>query len=167
VKQSGGYVFVFSELGKGAAFKVYLPRADGAHQPEIASDGGEATASGTETVLVVEDHDAVRFLTCRMLEKAGYRVFDAPNPEQAKALFDKNGTHFDLLVADVIMPGSSGPKLFERLSQQRPDLKVLFVSGYTDDTIVHQGQLDPGVEFLQKPFTAAALSRRVREVLDR
>jgi two-component system, cell cycle sensor histidine kinase and response regulator CckA len=167
VKQSGGYVFVFSELGKGAAFKVYLPRADGAHQLEIASDGGEATASGTETVIVVEDQDAVRFLTCRMLEKVGYRVFDAPNPEQAKALFDKNGTHFDLLVADVIMPGSSGPKLFERLSQQRPDLKVLFVSGYTHDTIVHQGQLDPGVEFLQKPFTADALSRRVREVLDR
>jgi two-component system cell cycle sensor histidine kinase/response regulator CckA len=167
VKQSGGYVFVFSELGKGAAFKVYLPRADGVHQSEIASGTGDPAAVGTETVLVVEDQDAVRILTCRILEKAGYRVFDAPNPEQARALFDKNGTQFNLLVADVIMPGSSGPKLFEGLSQHQPDLKVLFVSGYTDDTIAHQGELDPGVEFLQKPFTADALNRRVREVLDR
>ncbi len=167
VKQSGGYVWVFSELGKGATFKVYLPRVDVAGRVEIASSVAEPSAVGTETVLVVEDQDAVRLLTCRILERAGYRVFEAPNPEQAKALFTKNGTHVSLLVTDVIMPGSSGPKLFEHLSKQQPDLKVLFVSGYTDDTIAHQGELDPGVEFLQKPYTADALNRRVREVLDR
>ena len=94
-------------------------------------------------------------------------MFDAPNPQQAEALFTENKTVIDMLVTDVIMPGSSGPKLFERLAQLRHDLKVLYVSGYADDTIVHQGQLDPGVAFLQKPFTAEALNRRVREVLDR
>ena len=121
----------------------------------------------TETVLVVEDEDAVRLLTRRILERAGYRVFDAPNPEQAELMFERNKDLFDLLVTDVVMPGSSGPRMFERLVQQRPDLKVLYVSGYTDDTIVHQGKLNPGIALLQKPFTADALKRRVREVLDR
>jgi two-component system, cell cycle sensor histidine kinase and response regulator CckA len=167
VKQSGGYVCVFSELGKGAAFKVYLPRASGVHQTDVASATGAPGAVGTETVLVVEDQEAVRLLMCRILQKAGYRVSEAPNPEQARALFATNGTHFNLLVTDVIMPGSSGPKLFEQFSRQQPDLKVLFVSGYTDDTIAHQGELDPGIEYLQKPFIADALNRRVREVLDR
>jgi DNA-binding NtrC family response regulator len=101
-----------------------------------------------------------------MLERAGYCVFDASNPERAIDLFGKRTNRFDLLLTDVIMPGSSGPQLFKRLAQQRPELKVLYMSGYTDDTIVHQGQLDPRVEFLQKPFTADALHRRVRSVLD-
>ena len=121
---------------------------------------------GTETVLVVEDDDAIRSLSRRILEGAGYTVFDAPNPRQAEALFEKRENTFTLLVTDVIMPGSSGPKLFEVLSRMSPGLRVLYVSGYTDDTIVHQGQLDPGVEFLQKPFTSDALTLRVREILD-
>jgi PAS domain S-box-containing protein len=166
VKQSGGYIWVFSEPGKGATFKVYLPRASGDIEVE-KSTVSEEMAVGTETVLIVEDEEAVRLLTRRILEEAGYRVFDAANPEQAEALFAQNRNLFNLLVTDVIMPGSSGPKLFERLAQLRPDLKVLYVSGYTDDTIVHQGQLDPGVALLQKPFTADALNRRIREVLDR
>ena len=118
-------------------------------------------------MLVVEDEDAVRFLMRTILERAGYRVVDVPNPEQAEALVEQHRSFFSLLVTDVIMPGSNGPQLFERLRRQRPDLRVLYVSGYTDDTILHQGQLSPGVEFLQKPFTADALNRRVREVLDR
>jgi two-component system cell cycle sensor histidine kinase/response regulator CckA len=109
----------------------------------------------------------VRFLTRVILEKAGYRIFDAPNPKEAQALFEANPALFDLLVTDVIMPGSSGPKLFDRLVQLRPDLKVLYMSGYTGDAIVHHGQLAPGVELLLKPFTAGDLNRRVREVLDR
>jgi DNA-binding NtrC family response regulator len=122
---------------------------------------------GTETLLIVEDDEAVRLLTRVMLEKAGYRVFDAGNPQQAEALFAENPRLFDLLLTDVIMPGLSGPKLFERLDRLRPGLKVLYVSGYTDDAMAHQGQLDPGVGFLQKPFTADELSRLVRVVLDR
>jgi two-component system cell cycle sensor histidine kinase/response regulator CckA len=167
VKQSGGYIWVYSEPGKGATFKVYLPRVD--RDAEVAKrvlSANDMTV-GTETVLVVEDDAAVRALTRTILERAGYRVLDAPAPSEAEALFDQHRDLISLLVTDVIMPGSSGPKLFERLARQRPGLKVLYVSGYTDDTIVHQGQLDPGIEFLEKPFTANALKLRVREVLDR
>ena len=167
VKQSGGYIWVYSELGQGATFKVYLPRASGEHEADANAAGDRPMAAGTEDVLVVEDEDAVRLLTRRILERAGYRVFDAPNAREAEALFEQHNQLFSLLVTDVIMPGSSGPALYERLARQRPDLKVLYVSGYTDDTIAHQGQLDPGVEFLQKPFAADVLHRRVREVLDR
>ena len=124
-------------------------------------------AGGTEGVLIVEDEHAVRLLTRRILERAGYRVFDAPNPMVAEAAFDEQAGQISLLVTDVIMPGSSGPALFGRLSARQPDLKVLYVSGYTDDTIAHQGHLAPGVEFLQKPFTDQLLNRRVREILDR
>ena len=167
VKQSGGYIWVYSEPGAGTIFKIYLPVADG-DQDVPSSDGDDDVApGGTETVLVVEDEEAVRLLTRMILEKAGYRVVDAPNPKEAEALFAENPTGFDLLVTDVVMPGSSGPTLFARLAQLRPDLRVLYVSGYTDDEIVHRGQLDPGIEFLQKPFTAADLGRRVREVIDR
>jgi PAS domain S-box-containing protein len=167
VKQSGGYICVYSEPGAGTTFKIYLPVADTEQDVPSAAGDDEMSAAGTETVLVVEDEEAVRFLTRMILEKAGYRVFDAPNPKQAEALFAEDPTRVDLLVTDVIMPGSSGPKLFERLARVRSDLRVLYVSGFTDDTIVHQGQLDPGIAFLQKPFTAAELNRRVREVIDR
>jgi two-component system cell cycle sensor histidine kinase/response regulator CckA len=157
---------VYSEPGNGATFKVYFPRADGA-DVEKRMTTHKLAVTGTETVLVVEDEEAVRFLTRAILERAGYRVFDAPNPQQAEALFEQHMNLFHLLVTDVVMPGSSGPRLFARLARQRPDLRVLYVSGYTDDAIIHQGQLAPGVDFLQKPFTADALNRRVREVLDR
>ena len=167
VKQSGGYIWVYSEPGKGATFKIYLPRVSGDGKVLDSAAVEEEMPAGTETVLLVEDEEAVRLLTRRILERAGYRVFDAANAEQAEALFERHGAVFSLLVTDVIMPGASGPRLFDRLARQRPDLKVLYVSGYTGDTIVHQGELAPGVEFLRKPFTADALNRRVREVLDR
>jgi two-component system cell cycle sensor histidine kinase/response regulator CckA len=165
VKQSGGFVWVYTELGKGTSFKVYLARA------EDVSDVVEPVADrraevGTETVLVVEDEDAVRLLTRRVLEEASYRVFDAPNPQKAEELFDTHPNLFQLLVTDVIMPGSTGPQLFERLVRKQPNLKVLYVSGYTDTAIIDGGQIDPAIELLQKPFSANALKRRTREVLD-
>jgi two-component system cell cycle sensor histidine kinase/response regulator CckA len=167
VKQSGGCIWVYSELGKGATFKVYLPRVVGKHEVEKVTVRDETVTTGTETLLVVEDEDAVRLLTRRILEKAGYQVFDAPNPQEAEALFEQHKSLITLLVTDVVLPGSSGPQLFARLARQRPDLRVLYVSGYTDETIAHNGELDPGVEFLQKPFAADALNRGVRHVLDR
>jgi PAS domain S-box-containing protein len=166
VKQSGGFVWVYTELGKGTAFKVYLPRATDVGDVVEQSVPDRAPAAGTETVLVVEDETAVRLLTCRILEDANYRVFDAPNPQQAEALFDKHPGEFHVLVTDVVMPGSTGPKLFERLVRRQPNLKVLYVSGYTNTAIIEDGEIDPAMELLQKPFSANALKRRVREVLD-
>jgi two-component system cell cycle sensor histidine kinase/response regulator CckA len=170
VKQSAGYIWVYSEPGTGTTFKIYLPSADADRADQAVPTpraSAERSPTGTETLLVVEDEEAVRFLTRVILEKAGYRIFDAANPQEAAELFAEDPTLFDLLVTDVIMPGSSGPKLFDRLAQLRPDLKVLYMSGYTGDAIVHHGQLAPGIELLQKPFTAGDLNRRVREVLDR
>ncbi len=167
VKQSGGYIWVFSEPDKGATFKVYLPRAGDNDRVEKTAASDRETALGTATILLVEDDEPVRLLSRKMLEAGGYRVFDAPNPQEAEVLFEEHKYLFNLLVTDVIMPGLSGPKLFERLAEKRGDLKVLYVSGYTGDTILEQGQLEPGIEFLQKPYTADALKRRVREVLER
>jgi len=167
VKQSGGYIWVYSEPGIGTAFKVYFPVAEPGAAVATQAAHNESIATGTETILVVEDEDAVRFLTRIILEKAGYRVFDAANPRQAELLFGEDPTRFDMLVTDIVMPGSSGPRLFERLERLHRGLKVLYVSGYTDDAIAQQGELEPGVAFLQKPFTAGVLSRRVREVLAR
>jgi len=108
----------------------------------------------------------VRFLTRRILEGAGYRVFDCASPQQAKELFEKDIDLVSILVTDVIMPGFSGPRLFETLASSRPTLRVLYLSGYTGDTILQQGELEPGFSFLQKPFTADGLKRRVRALLD-
>ena len=144
MKQSGGYIWVYSEPGKGTTFKVYLPRAERRREavPRQRRAADDDCAGGTETVLVVEDEEAVRLLTRRILERAGYRVYDAANPEQAQALFERTSL-FSLLVTDVVMPGASGPKLFEeRLVRQHPDLKVLYVSGYTDTAIIDGGRSD-------------------------
>jgi two-component system cell cycle sensor histidine kinase/response regulator CckA len=166
VKQSGGYVWVFSDLGKGTSFKVYLPRSEEDAQGVNPPSPDDTPCVGTETILVVEDEEAVRLLTRRILEEARYRVFDAPNPQQAEELFGRHPDTFNLLLTDVVMPGSSGPKLFERLVRRQSNLRVLYLSGYTDPTMVDGGQLGPGVPLLQKPFAANALKRRVREVLD-
>ncbi len=167
VKQSGGYVWVYSEPGKGSAFKVYLPLAD----PGVAVEAQAATPSapvlGTETVLLVEDDDAVRALMATMLQRTGYLVLEAASPALAEAILLEHSASIDLLVADVIMPGGTGPSLYQRLSALHPELKALFVSGYTNDTVVHQGQLMPGYDFLQKPFTADTLNSRVRQALAR
>jgi two-component system cell cycle sensor histidine kinase/response regulator CckA len=165
VKQSGGYIWVYSEPGKGATFKVYLPRAF-TEVTGLNTPATDKATGGSETILLVEDDSAVRFLTRRILEGAGYRVYDCAGPQQATELFEKVVNLVSMLVTDIIMPGSSGPRLFEALASRRPSLRVLYVSGYTDDTIVQQGELEPGFGFLQKPFTADELTRRVRALLD-
>ncbi|HVD93076.1 MAG TPA: ATP-binding protein [Vicinamibacterales bacterium] len=167
VKQSGGYVWVDSEPDQGATFRIYLPRAERSATIEQPVTRDESVVAGIGTVLVVEDQDPVRFLARRILEWAGYKVFDAPGAAEAEAFFATHGADIDLLLTDVMMPGLSGPALFARLVIQYPALKVLYVSGYTDDMIAHRGELDPGVEFLQKPFTADSLKRKVRAVLGR
>jgi DNA-binding NtrC family response regulator len=158
---------VYSEPGKGAAFKVYLPRAEGAGDAAGTLAPQTLASGGSEKVLVVEDEEAVRYLTRVLLERSGYRVLDAANPHEAEAVFSEEADSIDLLITDIVMPGSSGPALFRRLVERRPGLKVLYMSGYTDDTIVREQRLDTAGTFIQKPFAADGLMRKVREVLDR
>jgi PAS domain S-box-containing protein len=167
VKQSSGYVWVYSEVGSGTTFKIFLPRAEGSTDDAKRPAATQTPAIGSETVLLVEDEEAVRALSRVMLERAGYQVWDAPNPVEAEALFARLGSSIDLLVTDVILPGFTGPALFQRLSRECPELKVLYVSGYTDAALGHGGELDPEESFLQKPFTFDGLTRKVREALDR
>ena len=165
VKQSCGYVWVYSEPGRGTTFKLYFPRVDA--PAEIPAPPREtATLTGTETILVAEDDDMLRPLAKGLLQKLGYTVLEAENAERALDLARARTGPIHLLVADVVMPGASGRELARRLAHTRPDTRVLYVSGYTDDAIVHHGMLEPGLNFLQKPFTPGALARKVREILD-
>jgi PAS domain S-box-containing protein len=166
VKQSGGYIWVYSEPGHGTTFKVYVPRASETDESAPSVPASQAPGGGHETVLLVEDEAAVRHLVKTLLERGGYRVLDADTTDRAKAIFEERREEIDILVTDVIMPGSSGPALFRALSASRPALKVMYMSGYTDDAIVRGGHLDEGVAFLHKPFTAAGLLRKIREALD-
>ena len=165
VKQSGGYIWVYSEPGRGTTFKIYLPRVD-APAERVAAPREAGTLAGTESTLLAEDDAMLRPLAKGLLEKLGYLVLEAENAEQALAIARAHSARIHLLVADVVMPGASGRELARRLAESRPDTKVLYVSGYTDDAIVQHGMLEPGLNFLQKPFTPAALARKVREVLD-
>jgi CheY-like chemotaxis protein len=165
VNQSGGHVFVRSEPGRGASFTVYLPRVDAAARRPTAPEPVKVRR-GSETILLVEDEKAVRDLARRCLEANGYRVVAAASAEEAQEIASRHQGRFDLLLADVVMPGASGPELARRLLNSRPDLQVLFVSGYTDESVASPKVLEPGSSFLQKPFTPDALARRVRELLD-
>jgi hypothetical protein len=166
VKQSGGSIWVYSEPGQGATFKVYLPRTDQPVAADAAGTPSPGVSKGTETILLVEDEDAVRMLSQALLERQGYRVLVAASAEEATNIAGSARTPIHLLVTDVVMPGESGPELFEHLHPLRPEMRVLFLSGYTDDAIVRRGVLKAGTPFLQKPFTATALSMKVRELLD-
>ena len=168
VHQSGGSVFVYSELGQGTTFKVYLPcDLPDAAAPTVAKPPTvRSMATGTETALVVEDEEALREVARRMIEAAGYTVLTAANGEEALLVSARHDGGVHLLVTDVVMPRMGGKALALELAKTRPALKVLYMSGYADDAIVHHGVLEPGTHFLAKPFTAADLTRKIREVLD-
>jgi PAS domain S-box-containing protein len=166
VKQSGGNIEVYSELGVGTTFKIYLPRVEDEPEGVERKVTPDALLRGTETVLLVEDEERVRELVRRALEQSGYTVLHAQQPDEALFLCERHTGLIDLLLTDVVMPGMSGRDLAERLTPMRTEMKVLYISGYTDNTIAHHGVLDEDVTFLHKPFTPAALARKVREVLD-
>jgi len=167
VKQSGGSIWVYSELGKGTSFKVYLPEMTESSRPaEKGVSPEETIPGGRETVLLVEDEEMVRGLTTKILEQAGYNVVAARGGDEALQLCTELEQKIDLLLTDVVMPGASGKEVAETMTRLMPGIRVLFMSGYTDEAIVHHGVLDSNVEFIQKPFTPFSLSKKVREVLD-
>jgi CheY-like chemotaxis protein len=165
VKQSGGYISSYSEVDSGSVFKVYLPRTSGKRE-NVKADSGKADARGTELILLVEDDIGVRRMVATILESSGYTVLEAANASAALAIFNNRPDEIDMLLTDVVMPGMSGRVLAEQITSVRADMPVLYMSGYTDDAIVRHGLLSEGLQFLQKPFAAEALSRKVREVLD-
>jgi len=164
VRQSSGFIWVYSEPGHGTSFKIYLPRVDEPVSP--AGAAAPQVVGGSETVLVVEDVAAVRAVTRQMLERQGYCVLEAANGATALSLARQHQSAIHLLVTDVVMPEVSGRELADQLVQLRPDMKVLFMSGYTDDAVVRHGILQEGIAYLQKPFTPDTLARKVRAVLD-
>jgi PAS domain S-box-containing protein len=165
VKQTGGWVWAASEPGAGSTFSVYLPRIWELAAPRPV-EPAPAKLEGSETVLLVEDEAVVRMLVCEMLERAGFTVLEAPDAARARDLAAGHEGTIDLLLTDVVMPGMSGPELAAELVDERPDLRVLFTSGYTEGALDGEGALREGQAFLAKPFTAAALAQKLRGLLD-
>lgn len=167
VKQSEGYIWAYSEPGKGTTFKIYLPPVGAAGEKSVEKTGTQVrTTGGSETVLVVEDNEAVRSFVQSVLETQGYVLLQAGDSEEAARLIENTIGPIHLLLTDVVMPRMSGPELAARLRPQHPEAKVLYMSGYTDNAVAHHGVLDPGTHFLQKPFVAETLRKKIREVLD-
>ena len=166
VQQCGGSIWVYSEPGNGTTFKIYFPRAQRATKPESIMPA-PMSLEGTETILLVEDQDDVRGAAQQILRRYGYHVLEARNADEALLCCERHSATIHLLLTDVVMPHMNGRELAERLAQLRPEMKVLFMSGYTDNAIVHHGVLDSGMAYLQKPLEPEKLGRRVREVLDK
>jgi len=167
IKQSHGHAKIYSELGHGTTVKLYLPRALGEGEKHAACEHKTVVQSGTESILVVEDNDLVRTHASMLLESLGYKVTAAGNGREALQILERGDTHFDLLFTDVIMPGGiNGPQLAELAAKLRPDLPVLFTSGYTESSIVHHGRPDQSVQLLNKPYRRDALAAKIRSVLD-
>jgi CheY-like chemotaxis protein len=166
VKQSGGFIWVYSEIGKGSTFRVYFPRT------EVSGDVRDKTVPpvedlrGEKTILLVEDDESIRRLAAGILGLYGYTVVPAGDGEEALRLAGAHEGEISLLLTDVVMPRMGGRELYDRIRQQRPEIKVLYMSGYTDNAIVHQGVLDQGTAFLQKPYSPTSLAKKVREVLE-
>ena len=166
VKQSGGYIWVYSEPEKGTTFKMYLPCIEEMADAAPARHETVEMPQGMETVLLVEDEPLVRRLAARVLREQGYTVLEAADGEEALRVAQNHAAEIQLLLTDVVMPRMSGREVAEHLFRMRPRMRVLYTSGYTENSIVHHGVMDDGVAFLQKPFKPDALARKVREVLD-
>jgi CheY-like chemotaxis protein len=166
VKQSGGYVLVESAPGAGATFDVYLPAATTEDAGDRLLEAERAVAHGVETILLVEDEPTVRRVAKQMLRRQGYVVLEAGNGQEALAVSAAFDAAIHLVISDAVMPGMGGAEVVRRLQEQRPAMKALFMSGYTDDEVVRRGIVSSRVSFVQKPFTSDALTRGVREALD-
>jgi len=165
VKQSGGNIWVYSEPERGTTFKIYLPAAEGAELPEASPESPVEVQRGSGTILVVEDEESVRGLVRLILGETGYQVLEAADGERAIELCREHEGEIHLLLTDVVLPGVSGPKLAEEIQQLRPDIKVVYMSGYTDNAIVHHGMLDEGIAFLEKPIKPRVLTESMRRYL--
>jgi signal transduction histidine kinase/CheY-like chemotaxis protein len=166
VKQNNGFVNFYSELGQGTAAKIYLPRHVGEEKAQSAPTLKTGTAGGHETILLVEDEGQVRRLAKTILERSGYQVLEAGEPFEAIALCEKHPGDIHLVLTDVVMPNMNGKDLEERIRVLKPNIKSLFMSGYTANAIAHRGVLEKGIHFIQKPFSLTTLAKKVREVLD-
>jgi two-component system cell cycle sensor histidine kinase/response regulator CckA len=166
VKQSGGNIWVYSEVGRGTSFKIYLPRFDKAVEVVLEKRTEEVSSTGSETVLLVEDEEMVRNMTSEALRESGYRVLEARDTNHAVSLCQTFEEEIHLMLSDVVMPVMSGRVLAEAVAPLRPGMRVLYMSGYTDDHIVHHGVLEEGMNFIEKPFTGDLLAKKVRDVLD-
>jgi two-component system cell cycle sensor histidine kinase/response regulator CckA len=167
VKQSGGHIWVYSEQGKGTAFKIYLPRVNEPLEDIRKEVLKEKLPHGNETILVVEDEEEVRKLTAKILERQGYRILETSNGDDALLACERRKGPIHLMLADIVMPGMSGSELAKLLKPLYPEIKILYMSGYTDNAIVRHGVLEKRVNYIQKPFTTEGLARKVREVLDK
>ena len=166
VKQSEGYILVESVPGQGTTFTIYLPRVEEDAAPVSASPVPAVLPRGTETILLVEDDPELRALALDILQGSGYTVLEARQGNEALLVLERHAGPVHLLVTDVVMPQMGGRALAERLASLRPEMKVLYVSGYSEAAIAQHGVLDPGTAFMAKPFTADELTRKIREVLD-
>jgi len=165
VKQSGGFVWAYSEPGLGTTFKIYLPRVGAGGSMPPGADAGATARGGSETILIVEDEELVRSLASRSLRERGYSVFEAQHGVDALRQLEFH-SEVDLVVSDVVMPEMGGRELGRRLASLRPSLPVLYISGYTGEDVTQRGLLEPGAPFQQKPFAPEELARKVREMLD-
>jgi two-component system cell cycle sensor histidine kinase/response regulator CckA len=166
VQQHNGKIWLKSEPSKGTAFKIYLPASGDTHVAESADEIQTSTLKGTETILLVEDNEQVRHLANIILKKQGYNVLVARDSEEALELLGRHDGLVDLLLTDVVLPGMNGKELYEKAVQSYGNLKVLYMSGYTEDLIAHRGVLDEGIHFIQKPFSVRSLASKIRQVLN-
>lgn len=167
IKQSGGFIWVYSEQNQGTTFKIYFPKISKISETKTSKRDLSDTYHGNESILLVEDEDMVRELAKRVLVEYGYKVFTAENGEKAEILFNKNKSKIDMLVTDLVMPGINGNELASRISEVNPEIKILYISGYSDEAVWHHNNISIGSEYLQKPFNPQKFVRRIREILDK
>jgi CheY-like chemotaxis protein len=167
IKQNGGHINVYSETGQGTVFKIYLPLIDAQHvSDQSAEEISIQTIQGTETLLIVEDEESVLEYISESLAEYGYQIMGAINPVEAINIYRKRKSHIDMIISDVIMPQMSGPEMARKLRVDAPELKVLFMSGYTESMIGKHGVLDQELHYIQKPFGPTEIARKIRTTLD-